>query len=250
VTVTNDDRFAVPVNLPRLVARYADKSQSPVRFRLPSWNSALDGVPGDPTRLLANPQITSESTTARFREVGDRVVTRDAVAKACSSIDFTNNESVVAAFVLVMAWGSGTSNSRSLRNTKTALGDVAAAATVLRDSATALRPIQRIDDVALADAHRKFSLPGIREAFFTKWFAFAGITAERAWQPLILDSRVRATLHNTLNVWLNQLTAKRRDPERYVAYVAALHSWSTALPEPTTAARLEWILFTHNGSPV
>jgi hypothetical protein len=101
-----------------------------------------------------------------------------------------------------------------------------------------------------ATTTRQFSLPGVGEAFFTKWFAFAGLTPERAWQPLILDSRVRATLHDTLDVWLNQLADKRRDPERYGAYVTALHIWAAALPESTTAARLEWILFRHNGSPV
>lgn len=47
---------------------------------------------------------------------------------------------------------------------------------------------------------------GVGEAFFTKWFAFAGFVPGRDWQPLILDSRVRATLHQTLDVWLNQLT--------------------------------------------
>jgi hypothetical protein len=71
-------------------------------------------------------------------------------------------------------WGSGTSNSRSLRNTKKSLQDLSAAATALRESATALRQIRDITDPAIAEAHHRFSLPGVGEAFFNEWFVFAG----------------------------------------------------------------------------
>lgn len=90
----------------------------------------------------------------------------------------------------------------------------------------------------------------VGEAFATKWFAFAGATHGRGWQPLILDSRVRATLHNTLDVWLNQLSDRLSDPDRYVAYLTAMHSWAAQLPQATTASRLEWILFRQNGRPM
>jgi hypothetical protein len=246
--VSTDARFAVPAKLPNLVDKYVGKTAQPVRFRLPSWKAALADLPGRPTRLLSDPAITTEPTNERFRNLGDRVVTRDAVINACNSTDIADDHAIVAAFVLVMAWGSGTSNSRSLRNTRKALQDLPVAATALRESATALRSVQHVDDSAIADAHRRFALAGIGEAFFTKWFAFAGFVPERDWQPLILDSRVRATLHKTLDVWLNGLTDARGDPERYVAYLTAMHRWAADLPPALSAAWLEWIMFAQDGS--
>ncbi|OBJ78719.1 hypothetical protein A9W97_03270 [Mycobacterium gordonae] len=248
--MSTDPRFAVPAKLPALVEAYTGKAAPPVRFRLPSWEAALDHIPGQPTRLLSDVTIATEPSNQQYRKLGDRVVTRDAVVDACTSVDMANDEAVVAAFVLVMAWGSGTSNNRSLRNTKNALHDIGAAATALRQSAVALRAAQRNADPSIPAIHRQFSLPGIGEAFFTKWFAFAGFVPGRDWQPAILDSRVRATLHKTLDVWLNQLTDIHRDPERYVAYLTAIHRWSAALPQPITSTQLEWIMFAHNGKTI
>lgn len=244
------DRLTIPALLPALAEHYGGSTPSGVRFRLPSWTAALAEIPGEPTQLLSEPSATTAATTHPHRAIGDRVVTRDAVINACSAMDLTDDHAVIAAFVLVMAWGSGTSNSRSLRNTRRALVDVPAAASVLRDSATALRTAEQVTDPVIADTHRQFVLPGIGEAFFTKWFAFAGYVPARRWQPLILDTRVRRTLNNTLNAWLNQLTNARRDPERYVAYLTAMHQWAAELPQPVSATQLEWIMFTHNGRPI
>lgn len=237
----------MPSRLPALAAKYKDMAPEPVRFRPSSWDAALADVPGHPTALLTDPAVTSETSQQRFRALGDRVIARDAVLNACQSIDLDDDQSVASAFVLVMAWGSGTTNGRSLRYIRAALQDPPAAAETLRRSATSLRAIARLEDPALLDVHREFSLPGVGEAFFTKWFAFAGCVPNRDWQPLILDSRVRATLHKTLNVWLNTMTDRRRDAERYVAYLWALHLWSARLTPTVTAMRLEWILFRHNG---
>ena len=131
-----------------------------------------------------------------------------------------------------------------------ALEDPSVAAVVLRNAATGLRAIEHLGDPALIEVHRRFSLSGVGEAFFTKWFGFAGFVPERDWQPLILDSRVRATLNKTLSAWLNRLTEARNDPHRYVACLTAMHRWAAALPQPMSATRLEWIMFTHNGAAV
>lgn len=243
----NTQRFALPPALPTLVEQYAGRRPSPVRFRPPSWEAALADVPGTPTHLLSDPTFTTEPAKQPYRAQGDRLVTTEVVADVCRTLDLTDDNAVVAAFVLVMAWGSGTSNPRSLRNTRSALQNVSGAARMLRDSAKALRAIADIDTDDLAAVHREFSLPGVQEPFFTKWFSFAGIKPERPWQPLILDSRVRATLNRTIAVWLNELTTRRNDPHRYIAYLTALHTWADALPERMTASRLEWIFFTHRG---
>ncbi|MBJ7385778.1 MAG: hypothetical protein JHC55_14955 [Mycolicibacterium sp.] len=248
--MATDARFNVPASLEALVGLYQAKEQGGVRYRLPSWTKALDGVPGDPLRLLADSGVTAESSNKTYAARGDRVATREAVTTACAETDLDDDAAVIAAFVLVMAWGSGTSNGRSLRNTRNALSDPAAAADELRAAALTLRSTPDIDDAGVLEAHRRFSLSGVGEPFFTKWFAFAGVVPDRDWQPLILDSRVRATLNKTLDVWLNKLSDVRRDPERYVAYLTALHRWPEQLPMPVTPERLEWILFTHAGKPV
>ncbi|MFZ0832767.1 MAG: hypothetical protein WAM92_06710 [Mycobacterium sp.] len=189
-----DSRSAMPTKLPALVDRYAGKSQSPVRFRLPSWEKALEGIPGRPMQLLSDPAITSASTNKVNGGLGDRLVTRDAVIEACTAADMTSNDAIVAAYVLVMAWGSGTRNSRSLRNTRKSLQNLSAGAGTLRESAAALRRAGDVSDPAILQVHREFSLPGVGQAFFTKWFTFAGYAPGRNWQPLILDSRVLRTL--------------------------------------------------------
>lgn len=243
----NLDRFKPPPALPALVAAYEAQNPNPVRFRASSWEMALANVPGKPTRLLCDPAITGESAVPRYRALGDRIVTADAVTRVCRKLDLTDDESVVAAFVLVMAWGSGTSNPRSLRYTPLALENIPRAANVLRDSAVALREVAEMDSGELAEVHRGFKLPGIQQPFFTKWFRFAGLEPKRSWQPLILDRRVRNTLNKTLNVWLNDMAESRNDPQRYVAYLTALHGWAAQLSSPVTASRLEWILYMQNG---
>jgi hypothetical protein len=155
---------------------------------------------------------------------------------------------VIRAFVLVMAWGSGTTNGRSLRNTAKALGDVASAARALRESVHQLRSAEDIRDAL--DAYQSFRLPGVREAFSSKWFAFAWCNPERDWQPLILDSRVRSTLNKTLGVRLNQLAERRNDPYRYIAYLKAMHDWARDSEGAVSAERLEWIFFDWNGKPL
>lgn len=248
--VTTDNRYVVPAKLPALVEHYRGKTQQPVRFRLPSWEKALADVPRHPTGLLSDPTVTTETTDERYRRRGDRLVTRDAVVEACQAADLTDADAVIPAFVLVMAWGSGTSNSRSLRYTREALQNVPAASAMLGESATALRRVRELADPALVDIHRRFSLPGVGEAFFTKWFMFAGFEPGRTWQPLILDSRVRATLHKTLDVWLNDLAVVQNDSHRYVAYLTAIHQWAAQLSQPMSAVQLEWIMFQHNGKSI
>ena len=243
--------IGVLTNLSPLLSAYRNCVQGPVRYRPSSWDAALREVSGTPTKLLIEHTFTTETSRERFRPRGDRDVTREGVVRACEQMRLDNDVEVIRAFVLVMAWGSGTTNNRSLRNTTKALADAGHAATVLRESAGQLRAAGEFDDVI--DIHRGFHLPGVGEPFFTKWFAFAGRSPGRDWQPLILDSRVRATLNTTLGVRLNQLAARRNDPYRYVAYLEAVHEWSAEATESIdsmTADRLEWILFHWNGKPI
>ena len=75
------DRCALPPALPVLVESDAGRQPEAVRYRAPSWDSALAGVPGRPTRLLVDPTLTAAAAQPRYRAVGDRVVTAEAVAE-------------------------------------------------------------------------------------------------------------------------------------------------------------------------
>jgi hypothetical protein len=108
-------------------------------------------------------------------------------------------------------------------------------------------------DHSIEKAHTDFSLPGIRQAFFTKWFAFAGYLPGRTWQPLILDNRVYRTLNRTLHVSTIDMAKSRRRAARYMSYVDHLHNWAQLITSEgcaVDAERLEWIFFAHNGKPL
>jgi hypothetical protein len=86
-----------------------------------------------------------------------------------------------------------------------------------------------------------------------KWFAFAGRTPGREWQPLILDDRVLRTLNDTFGLSTRTLAGSRNWGARYSAYVRHLRTWSRTLLDEgvdCTAERLEWIFFLHNGGPL
>lgn len=158
-----------------------------------------------------------------------------------AAVDLTDGVAVRQAFVLVMAWGSGTSNTRSHRYTRKAL----AAPTCTTQLVRAADSCRRGD---LIEAYSGFSVPGVGRSFFTKWFAFAGHLPGRAWQPLILDDRVLRTLNKTLGLSTRALAGSPHWGRRYAAYVEHLHAWSREVH--CSAERLEWILFAHNGDPM
>jgi hypothetical protein len=243
-----------PRGLCSLVASYEGKHQAPVRFRPSSWERSLaDAGPGL-TRLLLDDRYTQAYVSQPSSRAADRTVTRAAIRSACKDIDWDNADQVLPCFVLVMAWGSGTTGSRGLRNTARAVRNSESAHAALAKSALLLRQSSSISDRRLEKAHATFALPGIRQPFFTKWFSFAGQVAGRRWQPLILDSRVYATLNETLDVTtISMAGGTRRRAVRYAAYVDTLHSWARFLSDKgcdADAERLEWILFQHRGGPL
>ena len=168
-------------------------------------------------------------------------------------MDLNDPEQVLQSFVLVMAWGSGTTGSRGMRNTARALSDPDAACKTLVGSTRLLREARSAARGALPQVHQEFRLHGVGQSFFTKWFSYAGFAPERAWNPLILDSRVLATLNQTLQISTRTMADDRRWAARYVAYVEHLHRWAdemTTTDRPVDGERLEWILFEHNGKPL
>ncbi|WP_146228142.1 8-oxoguanine DNA glycosylase OGG fold protein [Micromonospora sp. S4605] len=228
----------MPPALPVLVAGYHGEYQGPVAYIVASWQTALSRWPEEASVLIDDRWTRSACTSGR------RMVTRHDIRKLIAVTDLADPLGVRKAFVLVMTWGSGVTNTRSYRNAARALADqngaemLAATAMLCREG--------RLDE-----AYRRFSLPGVGRSFFTKWFAFAGRTKERPRQPLILDDRVLRTLNRTLRISTVELANTRLRSRRYQAYVEHLYLWTHSLREAgieCSAERLEWILFSHNGA--
>jgi hypothetical protein len=242
-----------PAGLAQLVRYHDNRHQAAVRFRVPSWRQALAACIENVTELLVDDRYTAPCSSKRFRRLGDRTVSRADVRSACQAMDLNDPEQVLQCFVLVMAWGSGTTGSRGLHNTARALNDPDTACKTLVGSASLLREAQSSAGGALRQAHQEFRLRGVGQSFFTKWFSYAGFAPERTWNPLILDSRVLATLNQTLQISTRTMAGDRRRAARYASYVEHLHGWAdelTTTGHRVDSERLEWIMFEHNGEPL
>jgi hypothetical protein len=228
----------LPPKLATLVNSYTRLTQQPVRFRPPSWPRASND-------WLTSPTLTKPS---RWRD-GDRIIDAADLEAACGALSLEDRRETMAAFALVMAWGSGTSAPRSYRHTAAALADDRLYPT-LRHTAELCRGSGEM--TVLEEAYTAFRVDGVGRSFFTKWFRFAGREAvePRAWQPLILDDRVLATLNRTLGTSTQELAGSHRWKSRYRAYVETLNEWADEVRHDgiaVTADRLEWIFFCHNG---
>lgn len=230
--------MTVPPELRTLITSYQDELQEAVRFRPLSWHRALGPEPLALTVLSEDKHTWQDESIAR-----DRRTDRQRVYELAAAVDLEDDESLLRAFLLVQAWGSGTSNSRTLKHTKSAFDDRENLLRSLRSTAKILR--ESDDTASLAEAYRCWKCAGVGRSFFTKWFTFAGVREGRAWQPLILDKRVLRTLNNTLNLNTKQLADSRNWRHRFQSYVETVHQW--AVDTGTEAQRLEWILFCHNG---
>ncbi len=243
VVVEAEVRLSAPPGLAALLERHEGEQQCPAPYRTATWQRHLGRVSGDITRFLMDDRFSSPTVSGH----GDRCTTRHQLLDACKSMSLDDRDDVLAALVLVMAWGSGTrAGGRGAGNTMRALADSERAYEVLRDSAATLRGSEDIRDGGLRAAHRRFVLPGIRESFFTKWFGFAGHAHGRAWQPLILDARVRSTLTAGLGRPVRSLSVERSSSARYEGYVDAAHAWGSELG--VSGERVEWVLFEEAGS--
>ncbi|MEV4340125.1 hypothetical protein [Streptomyces sp. NPDC049590] len=215
--------------LQKLVARYGDREQKPVRFRPETWRRWLE--PYGATHVLdAGVGCTGGAS-------GDRLIGRGDLARLRDRVDGDDPDSLRDLFVAVMIWGSGTTNGRGPRYTGAALSDPDRT-TVLRATREAVR------EGDLSGAYQRFVLKGVGRSFFTKWFAAVDDREAPSERALILDDRVFRSL-NALGWTSWQAAGTRHWPTRYAAYVSTMHDWASATG--VTADWLEWLLFHLNG---
>lgn len=230
--------MSIPPALRTLISHYQEKTQSHVRFRPPTWERAL-GSESPEVSVLTDERYSWEND----KILTDRNTDREHVRALVDSIDLGDEDRLLRAFLMVQAWGSGTTGSRTILHTKSALADRKNLLESLRSTAEVLRGSD--DPDALAEAYSRWHCAGVRQAFFTKWFTFGGARKGRDWQPLILDARVLRSLNTTLNVATQRLAGSLSRARRYQSYVETVHEWAAETGDD--AQRLEWILFAHNG---
>jgi hypothetical protein len=229
--------IAMPDALRCRAVKCKELPQQRMRYRPGSWERVLAFCP-EACSLLRDPRITIEAPGSEE----ERTVARPVLSTYLAGLDLSDADAVLSAFTLVVAWGAGTTNTRSLRYTPLALADPLRAAQQLADAIEKLRK----DD--LAGAYDGFRLPGVGPSFATKWFALAGVRDGRDWQPLILDTRVRNALE-ILGVPLVVFAGRRRSrAAAYAAYVRTMHAWAEELRAENPWCRgqtLEWLLSDH-----
>ena len=226
-----------------------------VRVNLATWRRWLSNVgPNAPGSVIDAAQAVVTQLSERVRDGGNAAITRADLVQASSNAD--SAEGRIGLFVLVMMWGSGTTNGRGPRYLADALADDPLD-TMLDESA------QHIREESPQEAYRCFRLHGVGPSFFTKWFWAVGLgapslsdsesggeSAERlaARTPLILDNRVKKSA-NALG-WTFRATGSRW-PDRYFQYLVATQHWARTLSSeaPTiTAEHVEWLLFDRRGT--
>lgn len=214
--------------LQKLVVRYGDCEQKPVRFRPETWRSRLE--PHGAAHILDSGVGCASGPS------GDRLISRHDLADLRDRAG-DDTDGLRDLFVAVMIWGSGTTNGRGPRNTEAALSDARMPA-VLRTTCQTVRGGE------LSGAYRQFVLNGVRRSFFTKWFAAMDDRDATSDRALILDDRVLRSL-NALGWSSWKAAGTRHWPTRYATYVSSMHGWAASLG--VTADWLEWLLFHLNG---
>ncbi|WP_026877882.1 hypothetical protein [Jiangella gansuensis] len=245
---------SLPAGLVALVDKYANVQPRPVRFRPATWQQALVGARAS-LRVTALLRDGAFTTPIPGSKAGDRTVTRAAALRACTTMDLGDEKEVLQAFVLTMAWGSeGGVGNPSLRATARALRNAERTYRGLSESARRLRAAATLQDGALEQNHRSWSLRPVGQSFASRWWNLAGHVPARSWQPLILDERVYASLNRTLMIGgTTRLASSRRRADRYRAYVETLHRWSVELGlggRTVDAERIAFVLGLHNGAAV
>lgn len=233
--------MTAPTALHALIAEFESRAQSPVTFRPPSWSRVL----GSDTPAL-DVLIDEQYTLQAAGNNSDRTVDRQQLHDYVSKTDTMDDTSLLRAFLLVQAWGTGTTGNRTLGHTARAFNDRDNLLHSLRTTTEILRTSD--DPSSLAKAYSSWKCAGVGKSFFTKWFAFAGVKERRPWQPLIMDVRVLNTLNNSLGLTTTQLAGTRLWRRRYQSYVEAVHDW--AVETETDPQRLEWVLFMQNGRKI
>ncbi|MEX2970412.1 hypothetical protein [Streptomyces sp. C184] len=214
--------------LRRLVHRYGECRQGPVRFRPRTWRSWLEPH--------GTGHVLNVGTECANGPSGDRLISRDDLAVLREHAD-DDSDGLRDLFVAVMVWGSGTTNGRGPRYTNAALSDARMLA-VLQTT----RALVRAGD--LSGAYNQFVLDGVRRSFFTKWFAAVDDRDSECDRALILDGRVFRSL-NALGWSSWEAAGTRHWPTRYATYVSAMHGWAKSIG--VAADWLEWLLFYLNG---
>ncbi len=202
----------------------------PVPFVVATWERHLGDAVGPQVRSLPH-ELDGRVGRKALAELSEGATTRVGRQRL---------------FLGTLIWGRGTRNARMLPGMIDALN--------APELDRALRDTQRLVHRGLpAVAYDRWvdaTIPGLREAFFTKWLWAAGLSAPAgvALRPLVLDSRVWASLRRL--GWSSEMTTGRKyrhsPSSAYAAYLATAHRWADWLRDDgldVSAEDVEQFLF-------
>jgi hypothetical protein len=202
-------------------------SSQRVRFVRTTWERWLAKANWNPAEIRAvmEPFPDEHITRTQLREI---------------ALDATHPEGRRRLLVSTLVWGRGTKNGRMRDPILRLLGDRR-----LDDCLEETAGLAISGEAALA--YNAWDLPGLGEAFFTKWLWAAGSLRKDSPRCLVLDRRVWRSLNEALGWFGFIATGTRRRHERYAAYVDTCHRWASDLGNNVDPEDVEWALFAANG---
>ncbi|WP_454299762.1 8-oxoguanine DNA glycosylase OGG fold protein [Salana multivorans] len=168
-----------------LVDLYRECEIPAVRIRPETWGACLadlDLAPGI-LGVLTDESVTTPSLDMRFPK--DRLVSRRAIQRVADETDPANPDNLLRSFLLIQAWGAGTSGNRALRYTRDALADRERLLASLKLTTQTLRGADGMD--SLAEAFMQWRCSGVRRSLryqayvevLHSWASSAGVEADR-----------------------------------------------------------------------
>lgn len=185
--------------------------------------------------------LAREEVESLLERLPDQLISREDLAGLAREDDTPAADRRL--FIATLIWGRGKSNGRMLPGLMSALRSERCAETLCATS-------ELVEAADLVGAYRRWDLPGLQEAFFTKWFWAVAGRRDVELRALVLDGRVWRSLGA---VGWNSIDAagSRRRADRYLAYVEDVHWWAddvSSTARRVSAEDVEYMLFRANGA--
>lgn len=193
-----------------------------VQFNIDTWRRWL-GSTADPTRTGCR-LAERPAARAMLERLSNGSISRPELRDVARSS--RTDDDYYGLFLATMVWGRGNRNGRMRDALLKALASEELPA-ALTDTARSIPADERYR------AWRKHNVPGLGEAFFTKWLWAASLIEGSPATALVLDQRVWATLTAPISTsggglgWSSIIAAGSRDRSlRYRAYVESCARWA------------------------
>lgn len=235
-------------DLPRAQERAKPPLKRRVTVRTPTWRrwlttKHLEGYPDLPAdvRQIADELLKDHDIFVPESNALDSYIGRESLVGLSQTAKGTDtDEARIRLWIATMMWGSGKTNSRGLWNTRKSLADSALREFLQESSQRVAIPEPEAYNVNPGTG-KPDVIHGVLLPFRSKWFWSASLASDNLLRPLILDSRVRATL--------NAFSPKWGDRILYSDYIRLMHRTAQSIDASLDGESIEHLLFEdRNGS--